>query len=364
MQIRAAVLYGPHQQLQVETVELADPKPGDVLVRIVGSGVCGSDVHLLEGELSALYPRYPIVPGHEAAGIVEAVGSEVRYVKPGDHVVLGWIPGCGHCATCWNGRPGECAEVAWNTLYDGGTRLSRDGRSIDHMAHVAGYAEYAVVGERTCIKIREDAPLEKVCLIGCAVATGYGAVFNNARVAPGRSALVIGCGGVGLNVIQSLGLACATTIIAVDVNERKLQLASALGATHTVDATAVDPVQAARELTGGRGVDYAFEVISTAPTVMQAFDATRAGGTVVVVGVPSPADATITLPAGVGKTVMRGGPGGTQWANTELLVDLYMAGRLKLDELISRQRPLEQVNEAFADLRAGAVARTVLLPTG
>jgi S-(hydroxymethyl)glutathione dehydrogenase / alcohol dehydrogenase len=364
MEIKAAVLYGPGEELRVETVQLADPQPGDVLVRIVGSGVCGSDVHLLDGELSALFPRYPIVPGHEAAGIVEAVGSEVRHVKPGDHVVLGWIPGCGRCVACWNGRPGECRELAYNTLYDGTTRLSKDGQQIDHMAHVAGYAEYAVVGERTAIKIREDAPLDKVCLIGCAAATGYGAVFNHAAVATGSSALVIGCGGVGLNVIQSLDLACATTIIAVDINERKLELAVEFGATHAINGANHDPLETVRELTQGSGVDYAFEVISTAPTILQAFEATRPGGTVVVVGVPSPADATITLPATVGKTVMRGGPGGTQWANTTLLVDLYMAGKLKLDELISRQRPLHQVNEAIADLRAGEVARTVLRPTG
>jgi S-(hydroxymethyl)glutathione dehydrogenase/alcohol dehydrogenase len=362
MQIKAAVLYGPHEPLRIESIELADPRPGDVLVRIVGSGVCGSDLHLLDGEL-AMYD-YPIVPGHEAAGVVEAVGSDVRYVEPGDHVVLGWLPGCGQCATCWDGKPHACAEISWNRLYDGGTRLSTNGRAISHMAHVSGFAEHAVVGERTCVKIRRDAPLEKVCLIGCAVATGYGAVFGSARVTPGASALVIGCGGVGLNVIQSLRLARATTIVAVDVNEFKLDKARAFGATHTVDATAADPVEAALEITGGRGVDYAFEVISRAATIRQAFDATRFGGTVVVVGVPSPPDAELSVPAHLGKTVTNASPMPTQWSNTPMLVDLYMSGALQLDELISRERPLEEVNEAFADLRSGNVARTVLRPNG
>jgi len=361
MEIRAAVLHGPGLPLEIETVQLADPKPGDVLVRIVGSGVCGSDLHLADGEL-AMY-GYPIVPGHEAAGIVEAVGSEVRYVRPGDHVVLGWIPGCGHCATCWDGRPGQCGQIAWNRLYDGETRLSKDGHAIDHMAHVAGYAEYAVVGERTTVRIREDAPLEKVCLVGCAVATGYGSVFHHAGVQPGSSALVIGCGGVGLNVVQCLALAGATTIVAVDLSESKLETAAAFGATHTLGAGA-DVVAAVQELSGGAGVDYAFEVISTAATIETAFAATRYGGTVVVVGVPSPAGSTITLPASPGRRVMSGSPGGTQWATTPLLVDLYMAGRLKLDELVTKERPLEEANEALDDLRAGRVIRTVLRPNG
>jgi len=364
VKIKAAVLYGPSEELQIEQVDLADPQPGDVLVRIVGSGVCGSDAHALAGELPMYAGSFPMVLGHEAAGVVEAVGSDVRYVRPGDHVVLGWVPGCGHCAQCWNGDPRHCTKLGFSgVLYDGSTRLSKDGRPIYHMAHIAGFAEYAVVGERTCVKIREDAPLEKVCLIGCGVRTGYGAVFGNAKVEPGASALVIGCGGVGLNVLQSLRLAGASTIIAVDVSEAKLALAGEFGATHKVNAKLADPLTAAREITHGAGVDYAFEVISTPETVRQAFDCTRPDGTLVVVGVTSPFDAPMSLPASPRKTVMSGGPTGTQWMNTAMLVDLYMGGRLMLDELISRERPLEEVNAAFADLRAGEVARTVLVPT-
>ena len=361
MEITAAVLYTHREPLQIETVTLADPGPGDVLVRIVGSGVCGSDVHVIDGELPVF--GLPIVLGHEAAGVVEAIGSDVRTVAPSDHVVLGWTPGCGGCPTCWDGRPRECTQLPYSgALYDNRTRLSRNGTAINHMAHVAGFAEYAVVGERTCVKVRDDAPLDKICLIGCGVATGYGAVFGNAKVEHGSSALVIGCGGVGLNVIQALDLAAATTIIAVDVVDFKLDKARALGATHTINARETDTVSAVRDIAGAAGVDYAFEVISTVPTIQQAFEATRRSGTVVVVGVPSPLGATISLPASPHKTVMSGNPTGTQWSNTPLLVDLYMSGKLKLDELISHRRPLEEINEAFADLRAGSVARTVLTP--
>jgi S-(hydroxymethyl)glutathione dehydrogenase / alcohol dehydrogenase len=362
MDVKAAVLYGVGHELQVETLTLADPQPNDVLVRVVGSGVCGSDTHVIDGELPSW--QCPIVLGHEAAGVVEAVGSQVRYVKPGDHVVLGWTPGCGHCPTCWSGNPRLCPNLPYNGLhYDGRTRFSKNGTDIHAMAHVGGFSDHVVVGERTCVKIREDAPLEKVCLIGCGVATGYGAVFFDAQVHPGSSAVVIGCGGVGLNVIQSLALAAATQIIAVDINHFKLGKAREFGATHTIDAKHEDVIGTIRELTQGRGVDYGFEVISTTPTIRQAFDATRMGGTVVVVGVVSPPGAEVSIPASPKKTVRSGAPGGVQWTNTPLLVDLYMAGKLKLDELVSKERPLQEVNEAFADLRAGEVARTVLLPS-
>jgi S-(hydroxymethyl)glutathione dehydrogenase/alcohol dehydrogenase len=360
MQMRAAVLWEPHSPLRIESVTLPDPGPRDVLVRIVGSGVCGSDVHVLHGQL----PFYdcPIVPGHEAAGVVEAIGSEVTAVATGDHVILGWIPGCGSCQSCWDGHPERCPNLGFSgALYDGRTRIRVGDEAIGSMAHIGGFAEYALVGERTCIKIREDAPLERVCLIGCGVATGYGSVFLRAGVQPGATALVIGCGGVGLNVIQFLDLAAATTIIAVDVHPAKLELARTMGATHVVDASSVDVADAVRELTAGVGVDHAFEVISTAATIRQAYEVTRPGGQVTVVGVAPPGE-EVSLPATLRKTVTGGGPAGTQWGVTPMLVDLYMAGKVKLDELVSRERPLDGVNDAFADLAAGRVARTVLLP--
>lgn len=362
MEITAAVLYEPHQPLSVERVQLADPGPTEVLVRIVGSGVCGSDLHAIDGELPI---KLPSVLGHEAAGVVEAVGADVRSVVPGDHVVLAWTPGCGRCPTCWNGNPRDCPNLiaGVDDLDDGETRLSNNGISIHHMSHIAGYSEYAVVGERTCVKVRKDAPLEKICLVGCCVATGYGAVFGNAKVEPGSTALVIGCGGVGLNVIQALDLALATTIIAVDLVDAKLDMARLFGATHTINPREVDTVDAVREIVGEGGVDYAFEVISTARTIEQAFELTRVRGTLVVVGLPLPWDSTITIPASPFKTVTSGSPMGTQWQNTTLLVDLYMQGKIKLDELVSRERSLGDVNAAFDELRTGAIARTVLLPS-
>lgn len=363
METTAAVLYEPNQPLSIERVHLADPKPREVLVRIVGSGVCGSDLHALDGQLPI---KLPSVLGHEAAGVIEAVGAEVRSLVPGDHVVLAWTPGCGRCSTCWNGRPRDCRNliVGIDDLDDGETRLSNNGGEIHHMSHIAGYAEYAVVGERTCVKVRKDAPLEKICLVGCCVATGYGAVFGNAKVEPGSSAVVIGCGGVGLNVIQALNLALATTIIAVDLVDSKLDMARTFGATHTINGTDTDTVEAVRDIAGEVGVDYAFEVISTARTVEQAFELTRPRGALVVVGLPLPWGATISIPASPFKTVTSGGPTGTQWQNTNLLVDLYMQGKIKLDELVSRERPLADVNAALDELRTGAIARTVLRPTG
>ena len=311
MEMKAAVLWNIHEELRIETVSLPAPKPLDVLVRIVGSGVCGSDLHVIDGELP--YFACPIVTGHEAAGIVEEVGSAVTTVSVGDQVVLGWIPGCGACYACWNGAPAKCGNVTFGgVLYDGHTRLSKGERQIFSMVHIGGFAEYALVGERTCIKIREDAPLDRVCLIGCGVSTGYGSVFHSAKVIPGSTALVIGCGGVGLNVIQFLALAAATTIIAVDLNDSKLHQARLFGATHTVNGADHDTVAAVMEVTRGQGVDYAFEVISTPRTIRQAYDATRRGGVVSVVGV-APPDAELTIPANVRKTLQGAGPGGTQW---------------------------------------------------
>ncbi|HWD24393.1 MAG TPA: alcohol dehydrogenase catalytic domain-containing protein, partial [Acidimicrobiales bacterium] len=243
MEMQAAVLWEVPGELKIETVTMVDPGPNDVIVQIVGSGVCGSETHLLDGDF-AHFPT-PIVPGHEAAGIVAEIGSDVTSVKPGDHVVLGWQPGCGKCARCWSGDVRRCLNPAsGGLLIDGRPRLSIGNETVHHLAHISGFAEYAIVLERTCIKIREDAPLEKVCLVGCGVATGYGAVFYNAKVTPGSSAVVIGCGGVGLNVIQSLDIALATTIIAVDINDFKLETAKGFGATHTINSSKVDPIEA------------------------------------------------------------------------------------------------------------------------
>jgi S-(hydroxymethyl)glutathione dehydrogenase/alcohol dehydrogenase len=361
MKATAAVLYAPHEELKIEQVELSAPRDHEVLVRVMGSGVCGTDVHMLEGKHNAY--GFPLVPGHEAAGVVEDVGSNVTMVAPGDHVLVNLMPGCGACRPCCLGNTRGCVNIKAGRRLDGSTTMTLDGKPLFQMANVGGFADYLVIKERGAIQIRKEVPLTTACLISCGVATGWSAVFYVAQVAPGATTAVIGCGGVGLNVIQCLALAHATTIVAVDISPMKLDIAREFGATHTVNAAETDAVAAVHDLTSG-GVDFAFEVISGSKTVRQAFDATRPGGKLTVVGVTPDGD-EVTIPAGIRRTVTNGGWSHINaWRDFPLLTDLYMQGKLKVDELITRYRPLEEVNEAFVDLRGGTVARTVLTPHG
>jgi Zn-dependent alcohol dehydrogenase len=377
--MHAAVAYEPKQTLAYESVTLAEPRPDEVLVRIAASGICGSDLHLVDGSLEIPGPNgprmlpFPVVPGHEAAGVVEAAGAQVRAVSPGDHVIVNIYPGCGHCPSCHGGRPARCPNVSQGFMPDGSTRLRANGRPIHHMAYCSSFAEYAVVTEGGCVKIRQDMPLDLACLIGCGVATGYGAVFGAARVHPGASVLVVGAGGVGLNVIQSAALAGATTIVAVDIADSKLAVAAAFGATHTfraaggvdgtvgVDGTGGADWQAGvRELTRGRGVDFGFEAVSTPATIRQAFDATANNGVFTIVGL-APPGSEVSYPATITKTVMRGGiANANPWTDFPAIVDLYLAGRFKLDELVAQRRPLRDVNQALDALRRDSDRRTVL----
>jgi S-(hydroxymethyl)glutathione dehydrogenase / alcohol dehydrogenase len=367
VQTNAAVAYEPKQSLEYRLVTLADPRPDEVLVRIAASGICGSDLHLIDGTLEIPGPNgprmlpFPVVPGHEAAGVVEAIGSEVRAVSPGDHVIINIYPGCGHCATCRGGRASRCPNVSQGYMPDGTTRLSSQGQPVHHMAYCSSFAQYAVVTEGGCIKIRPDMPLERACLIGCGVATGYGAVFKAAQVQPGSSVLVLGAGGVGLNVIQSAVLAGATTIVAVDITDDKLAGATAFGATHAFNAAgSLDWQAALRELTQGRGVDFGFEAVSTPVTIRQAFDATANNGVFTIVGL-APPGSEVSYPASITKTVMRGGIANTNpWRDFPAIVELYLAGRFKLDELVAHERPLADVNQALDALRHDSDRRTVL----
>jgi S-(hydroxymethyl)glutathione dehydrogenase/alcohol dehydrogenase len=362
MKVKAALLQHSGEKLHVVEADLAPPAEHEVLVKVIGSGVCGTDLHAMTGDRANIY-GYPLVPGHEAAGIVAEIGPGVTTVSPGDHVLINLMPGCGVCRYCCLGNPRGCVNAKPGRMLDGTTRMTLDAEPVYQMAFVGGFADHVVVSERGCVPIRKDAPLKTACLISCGVATGWSAVNYIAQVRPGAAAVVIGCGGVGLNVVQCLRLAHATTIVAVDISAEKLDLARAFGATHCVDASADDPVAAVADLTHG-GADYAFEVISRAKTVRQAFDATRPGGMLTVVGVTPDGD-ELTIPAGIRRTVTSGGWSHVNaWRDFPLLVDLYMAGALKVDELVSRYRPLEEVNDAFADLRSGTVARTVLTPNG
>ena len=307
----------------------------------------------------------PMVLGHEGAGIVEQVGSAVTSVKPGDHVVINLAPFCGQCRDCTGGRIYRCLRRRGpsGTLYDGQTRLSKNGKPIYHYVNSATYAKHAIIHESSAIKIESEIPLDKACLVGCALPAGMGAALNTAQVEPGSNVLVIGCGGVGLNVIQGCRLAGAAKIIAVDILESKLQLAREFGATHLIDASMENTRKRVQELTENIGVDYAFEVIGRIDTIMDAYESICRGGKAVVVGI-GPDGSHIPIPPR--SLVSEKTLTGTQFGSTNAVRDfptyleLYMLGKVKIDELITKYRPLEEINQAFTDLEQGKVIRTIL----
>lgn len=364
---RAAVLVGPGQPLEIrDDVEVDPPGPGEVKVRMAASGVCHSDLSMSDGTLMA---PLPIVLGHEGAGVVEEVGDGVTGLRPGDHVVISWVPQCGRCFFCRRREGHLCekatAALASGGLLDGTTRLRSRGSPLHQMAAAGTFSEVTVVPEGGAVKVDADLDLELAALLGCAVLTGVGAATRTARIAAGDTVAVLGCGGVGLNVVQGARMAGATTVIAVDTNPAKLTLATRFGATATVDAGARDPVSAVMGLTGQRGVDVAFEVIGLPGTIDQAVAMARRGGQAVLVGLPR-MDAVLTIPAFMGlvlaaKTVTGCWYGSSNTAeDLPLLVDAYRRGDLELEALVSGTVPLEEVNRALEALRAGQVARTVI----
>ena len=363
MQATAAVLYEVGKPLVVDDIEVLDPGPGELLVRWVANGVCHSDLHVMTGD----YPHpLPVVLGHEAAGVVERIGGGVTSVRVGDHVCSSYIPSCGECGYCINGQPTLCAlrdKPRWFML-DGTARFKKGGQALHHFLQVSGYATHAVLPERSVIPIRRDAPLDVACLVSCGVLAGAGPVINKAKVPPGASVAVFGCGGVGLNAIQAARFVGAGKIIAVDVVPRKLEWAQEFGATHVVNALKEDPVARVQAIAGGGGVDYAFEVVGTQQTIEQAFLSTHRGGTTVVVGV-SPAGTRLSIDPTMllQQRVLTGSSfgAGHQRTDVPLLIDLYMDGRYKLDEMISRRLPLRELNEAFDLMRQGEVKRSVIV---
>ena len=362
MKMKAAVLYEPNKPMEVQTVDLDDPSDGEVLVRIAAAGVCHSDLHLIKGEWTT---PLPAVLGHEGAGIVEKVGAGVTRVKPGDHVILNFRANCGHCHYCVVGRPVLCdgIDTPRSAMFDGTVRLHRNGADIHHMARVSCFAEYAVVPESGAVPVRKDMPLDRACLIGCAVMTGVGAVANTARVRPGDTVAVIGCGGVGLNAVQGAVLAGADRIIAVDLLDNKLEYARQFGATDVINAGNGDAAGRVLEMTGG-GVDFAFEAIGNPAAIQQAYEMCRMGGTTVIVGMAPEDDVlefnALSIPRTERAIVGSWYGSARPWVDLPRLADMYMRGRLKIDELISRSYPLEQINEAYDALQAGEVARSVL----
>jgi S-(hydroxymethyl)glutathione dehydrogenase / alcohol dehydrogenase len=363
--MQAAVLWRPGEPAEIREVELAPPREGEALVRIAACGVCHSDLHVVDGGLPE---QLPIVLGHEAAGVVVETGPGVERLASGDHVVLALAPACGECAACRRGRRRLC-ELATRMsrtggLADGTSRLSLDGTLLHHFNGVSSFAEHAVVPESAAVPIRRDVSLEAAALVGCAALTGVGAVLNTAAVEPGASVVVIGCGGVGLNVVQGARLAGAETIVAVDTRPEKLELAERLGATATVVAgPEVDAARAVRKLTEG-GADYAFEAIGLEQTIRDAWKAVRPGGTVVVVGL-MPKGSTLTIdPWGfIAEKTLKGCFLGSSELDKDIprLVDLYADGKLELDGLVSRRLPLDELPEAFDRLRAGDVFRQLVV---
>lgn len=362
MKTRAAVLYEANTPLRVEELELDPPKAGEVLVRVAANGVCRSDYHTMIGEWTM---PLPMVLGHEGAGIVEAVGEGVTRSKPGDHVILNFRPNCGWCRYCVAGRPVLCSGTdtpRWK-LFDGTVRLHRGDIDIHHYARTASLSEYAVVPESGAVPVRHDMPLEKASLIGCSVTTGVCAVINTAKVEPGSSVVVFGCGGVGLNVIQGARLAGAERIIAVDPLENKLAYAKEFGATDIIVSGGGGIVERIKDLTDG-GVDYAFDAIGNNEVIQNAFNATRLGGTTVLVGM-APETQEITLNAlnipRTEKVLMGSWYGSAQpWKDLPKMADLYLSGKLKIDEMITREYPLDEVNEAYQALADGSVARSII----
>ena len=365
MKIHAAVVR-EFNQLTVETVELDAPKANEILVRVRAAGVCHSDLHNLRGELR-LTP--PFVMGHEGAGIVEAVGANVARVKPGDRVLVNWLPADDTCLNCLSGHPNLCERFPRTTfqglLPDGTSRLkTTDGVPLKHLLSSATMSEYIVIDQAGAIPFPDDVPFEVAAIIGCAVVTGVGAVINTARVQAGSSAAVIGCGGVGLSAIQGCKLAGCHPIIAVDVLDSKLEFARQLGATETVNAKQVDAVKALRALTRV-GPDYVFDTVGAAATIAQALQAAGPAGTAVIVGMHA---VKIDVPISAGALVFQnkrllGSFAGSMRPQIDLprLVELYRAGRLQLDALITKRYALAQVAQAFEDMQAGAVARGVII---
>jgi S-(hydroxymethyl)glutathione dehydrogenase/alcohol dehydrogenase len=349
-------------RLEVDDVEIGEPGPREVLVRTAAAGLCHSDLHFMEGK----YPHpCPAVLGHESAGVVEAVGSMVQYVRPGDHVITCLSAFCGHCSQCTDGHLTLCENKSTELVRrpDEPPRLTRHGQPVHQFLHLSSFAEYMLIHEHALVRIDPDMPLDRAALIGCGVTTGLGAVFRTARVMPGETVAVIGCGGIGLSAIQGARIAGANRIIAVDVTRSKLELAQDMGATHVVDVSDGDAVAAVLDLSGG-GVHHSFEAVGAKTTAEQAFQMLRKGGQATVIGM-IPVGTSIEIPGSelLYEKILTGSNMGSNQFRTDMprFIEMYLDGRLQLDEMISDTITLDDINEGFDAMRAGTVARSVIV---
>ena len=364
MRVTAAVLYDVNKPYAIEAVELDPPKRGEVLIKVGAAGVCRSDLHFQKGEATIAMPA---VLGHEGAGTVERVGEGVTMVKPGDRVILSFVPNCGHCHSCESGHPHLCDEHARTSgkLYDNTSRLhTQSGQDCAHMGKVACFAEYAVVPEAGCVPAPAALDFPQLALIGCSVTTGVGAAVFNARVQPGDTVVVIGCGGVGLNVLQGARLSGATTIIAVDVKDAALAFAKRFGATHVVNARTEKAVARVLELSGG-GVNFAFEAYGSGATTRMAVDMLRKRGTAVIVGIAPMGDAAAIEPVVLtrGEKTITGTYYGSAHPRQDMprIADWVGRGLLDVAGLVQRRYPLAEINRAYEDIETDAVGRGVIV---
>ncbi|HTS90528.1 MAG TPA: Zn-dependent alcohol dehydrogenase [Stellaceae bacterium] len=362
MDVKAAVFRRVHEPLTVETVTLDAPRAREVLVRTVATGVCHSDLHVVDGVGRFPLDR-PMVLGHEGAGVVEAVGPEVTAVRPGDHVVACLSGFCGNCVQCLSGHPNLCTGGIVARGDADKPRLSQRGEPFRQFLGISSYAERMLLHENSVVRIDPELPLDRAALVGCGVLTGVGAALRSSGLQAGQTVAVFGCGGVGLSIIQGARIGGAREIIGVDVFPGKLEMARRVGATKTVNSAEDDPVKRIRALTGGAGVDHAFEAVGTEKLVRQAIESLAIRGTATIVGVLPP-DATISFPWMAIRPecrVQTSRMGSNRFrTDIPLYLDFYRQGRLLLDEMVTRRGRIEDINEAFRAMKAGEVARTVL----
>lgn len=358
--MKAAVLREVGKPLQIEDVQISKPGPHEVLIRTKAAGVCHSDLHFIEGS----YPHpLPAVLGHESAGIVEAIGSEVRTVQVGDHVITCLSAFCGHCEFCLTDHMSLCVSPDTRRKKTDEPRLSQNGSPLPQFLNLSSFAEQMLVHEHACVAIRKDMPLDRAALIGCGVMTGVGAVFHGSKVRPGETVAVIGLGGVGLAAVNGAAIAGAGRVIAIDMSPSKANLAKEFGATDFICAADTDAVKEVIEMTKG-GVHHSFEAVGLPKTAEQAFNMLKRGGTANVIGM-IPVGQSISLPgaAFLGEKRIQGSAMGSNHFPVDMprLVDMYLNGKLQLDQMVSRRIKLEDVNDAFVEMKRGEIARSVIV---